>query len=127
MHKYLNENLKIHLISGFGYKVMDFRDLSRLLAIAAKSSRSNPQHLETHCVPFSHKKINIYSRTQSCNENKLTTICFSLNSPSPTLAKLHDCFVSLSYPYMMHLSMFVWVFTSLYPVLKKDSYEVSGA
>ena len=42
------------MISRFGYKVMSFRDLSKLLVIAPKSSRCNPQHLETF---FFHTKI----------------------------------------------------------------------
>ena len=79
--------LTLHVISGFGYKVMSFRDFSKLLAITPKYSRSNPQHLETNCVPFSRKIFKIYSRIQSCNENKVTPICFLLSSLSHTLAK----------------------------------------
>ena len=52
-------------------------------AIALKSSRIHPQHFEH----FSHKTFNIYPCTHSCNENKLPPVCFSLNSPSHTLAK----------------------------------------
>ena len=39
---------KIHVIFGFFYKIMCFHDLSKLLPIALKSSRSNPQHLKTN-------------------------------------------------------------------------------
>ena len=57
---------------------MGFRDLSKLLAIALESSVSNPQHIETNFVPF-HTKSSTFSCTQSCNENKLTVMCFLLN------------------------------------------------
>ena len=70
---------RLHVIFGFCYKIMGFCDLSKL-PIALKSSRSNPQHLETNCVPFSCIIFNIYSCTQSGNENKLTPMCFLLNS-----------------------------------------------
>ena len=86
-HKYLNKNLKIHLIFQFCYKIMSFRDLSTLLLIALKSSGSNPQHIETNFVPFSYKIFNINLCTQSCNENNLTPMCFLLNSQSHSLAK----------------------------------------
>ena len=33
-HNYLNENLKIHVIFGFCYKIIVFRDLTKLPAIA---------------------------------------------------------------------------------------------
>ena len=59
LHKYLNENLKINVISELGYKVMNFRDKSK----------------QVLCL-FSHQIYNIYSRTQSCNDNKLTPMCF---------------------------------------------------
>ena len=80
---------KMHVIFGFCHKIMGFRDLSTLLAIALESSRSNPKHLETNFVPFSYKIVNIYSYSQSCNENKLTPMCFLLNSRSHTLVYLH--------------------------------------
>ena len=93
----------VHVIVGCCCKAMSFIDLSKLHATALKSSKSNPQHLETCSVPFSHKMINIYSCTQSCNENKLTLMRFFLNSPSDTLA---NCMiVSLSYRYIMYLSL----------------------
>ena len=65
---------------------MSFRELSKLLAIALKSSRSNPHHIETYFGPFLDKIFNIYSCTQSCNGNKLTPMWFLLNSPSHTKA-----------------------------------------
>ena len=34
---------------------MSFRDLAKLHAISPESSRSNPPHLKTNFVPFSHK------------------------------------------------------------------------
>ena len=45
---------------------------------------------------FFTQNFNIYSRTQSCNGNKLTPMCFLLNSPSHTLAKYNDCYTILS-------------------------------
>ena len=57
---------------------MSFREFSKLLPIALKSSRNNPQYLYTNFVPFSHKILTIFSHTQSCNNNKLTPICFLL-------------------------------------------------
>ena len=84
LNKYLNENLKIHVIYGFCYKIKSFHDLSKLHTIALESSRSNPQHIERNFVLFSHKVVHLYSCTQSCNDNKLTPKCF-----------LFVCFVAL--------------------------------
>ena len=107
LHRYLNENSKIHMISGFGYKVMRFRDLSKIHAIASKSSKSNHQQLETYCVPFSHKIFNICTHTQSCNENKWPFVLFV------ELAITEFCKIAwlfyfiLSLLYMMQLSLFI--------------------
>ena len=49
---------------------------SELLAIALKSSRCSPQHLAKNSA-----LLNIYSRTQNCNDHKLTPMCFLMNSP----------------------------------------------
>ena len=88
LRKHLNENLKIHVIFEFCYKVIVvFETYQNFFAITLKSSGSDPKHLETHFVPSSHKIFNIYSRAQNCNENKLAPMCFLLNSPSYTLAK----------------------------------------
>ena len=95
----------MHVMSGFGDKVMTFSDL----AITLKSSRSNPQHLETNFVPF-HTIFNIYSHTQSFNENKLTPMCYLLNiGYLGTLYILwqKSMIVSLFYPYMMQLSLYI--------------------
>ena len=73
----------------------EFRDLSKLHAITLESSISNLQHLETNCVPLSDKIVNLYSCAQSCNENKLTPMCFLLNSRSHSLTTEHDCFTIL--------------------------------
>ena len=70
---------------------MSFRGFSKLHAITLKSSKRNPQHLWTSCVCFSHRIVDIYSRTESCNENNVTPCAFLLNSPSHTSAKQHDC------------------------------------
>ena len=66
---------------------MGFRNLSKLLAIAPKYSRSN-RNVFKKCS-FSHKKFNVYLRTQSCKENKLTPICVLLNSPSLVRSLTH--------------------------------------
>ena len=44
---------------GFCYKIMSFRDLTKILAITLESSRSNSKHLATNGVPFSYKIVNI--------------------------------------------------------------------
>ena len=80
------------MIFRFCYKIMGFCVLSKLLSVALKSPRSNPQHLETNFVPLSHKIFNIYSCRQSCNENKLISMCFL----SHILEKKHDCYSVLS-------------------------------
>ena len=86
LHEYLNENLKIHVILRFCHIVMSFRDLTKLLAITLESSESNPQHLETNLMHFSYKIVNIYLFTQSCKQNRLTPLCFLVNSRSHILA-----------------------------------------
>ena len=60
-----------------------------------------PPTSPTNFVPFSSKFLNIYSWTQSCNENKMTNMCFLLNSPF--IIWQNSMTVSLSYSYMMHL------------------------
>ena len=64
------------MIFRFGYKVMGFRDLSKLLAIALKSSISNLQRIETNFVHFSYKIVNLvfvaYFLTLCINERKNT-------------------------------------------------------
>ena len=57
LHNYVIEKSKIHVISELCTK---FRDLFKLLAIAMKTSISDPKHLETNCTPFSHTILNIY-------------------------------------------------------------------
>ena len=85
-------------------KSVSFRDFSKLHAIALKSSRSYPQHLEINWVPFSHKIFFIYSCTQSCNGNKVTP-CASCWTYHYKLRQ-NGMIVSLSYLYMMQLSLF---------------------
>ena len=97
----LKWKFKVHVISGFGYKVMSFCNLSKLLAMARKSSRSNPQHLETNFVSFSHKIFNIYSHTQSCKENKLTWPLCAFCWTHHHILWQNSMIVSLSYPYIM--------------------------
>ena len=55
---------KIHVIFGLCCKVISFRDLSILLHIALEFSRSNPKHLETNFVTFSHKVQPIFMYTK---------------------------------------------------------------
>ena len=49
------------MIFGFCYKIMSFRDLSKPLTFALKSSRSNSQHPETHLCHFTKKFIHIHN------------------------------------------------------------------
>ena len=88
------------MISIFCYKVMSFCDLSKLLPMARKFSRNNPQHLEANFVPFSHKNFQHLLCTQNCNENKVTPMCFLHH-----ILRQNNMIVSLAYPNMMHLSL----------------------
>ena len=84
---------------------MSFRDLSKLLAIALESLERNHQHLETNVVHFSYEIVNIYLFAQSCKENKLTPLCFLVNSRSHILAKQHHIIMSrdIRYPTMWYV------------------------
>ena len=75
LHKYLNEKLKIHVISIIWLQSRVFSRLIKTSRYRPAMFNKKPQHLITNLMPFSHKILNIYSRTQSCNENKLTPMC----------------------------------------------------
>ena len=45
-----------------------------------------PNILKQLLCPISHKIVNLYSCKQSCKENKLTPMCFLLNSRSHTVS-----------------------------------------
>ena len=80
---------------------MSFRDLSKLTLTALETSKSIPKHLEANVVHFSHNTDCQPLFTQSCDENKLTPMCFFL---------LHDqilWLVSQSYPHMIHLALYI--------------------
>ena len=64
LHKYLNENLNMHVTSGFGFKVMSFRDLSKLLAIAPKSSKVTPYILKQILFPFTQNFQHLFTYTK---------------------------------------------------------------
>ena len=93
------------MIPGFYYKVMNFRDLPKLLAIAPKSLKSNPQHLETNYVPFSLKFstfIHVYKVVRKISW-PLCAFCWTHH---PILWP-NSMIVSLSYPYMTQLSLYI--------------------
>ena len=111
LHWYLNENQKIHVIFGFCYKIMSFRDLTKLLAMALKSARSNPQHLKkilchfhtnfstlihVHNVAMKMKNVAIRWRP-------LCAFCWTHHH----IIWQNSMIVSLSYPYMMNIYLFI--------------------
>ena len=80
----MNLGMKIKKNNSYDIKILlqnhEFSGLITTSCFAIKISRTNPQHLKTNNVPFSHKIANHYSCTRSCNGNKFTPMCFLLNS-----------------------------------------------
>ena len=103
------------------YKIMSFCDLSKHLAIILKSSRSNPQHLETNFVPFSHKTFN--TKLQWKEVDLYAPLCWTHHH----ILWQNSRIVSLSYHYLMHLSLFIKFIYIAYSCPEKFSYEISGA
>ena len=65
----------------------NFRDISKLLAIALKSSGSDPHILKHILCPFHTKFSKFIHIHEIAMKKKLTPMYFLLNSPSHALAK----------------------------------------
>ena len=80
---------------------MSVHDLLKTLAIAPKSSRSNPQHLETNF----HAKFSTFIHVHKVSMKICRPLCAFCCSHRHILGQ-NSIMVSLSYPYIMQLSLF---------------------
>ena len=116
---------KIHLIFGFCFHIMSFCDLSKLLAIALTSSISYPNILEQIVCPF-HTQISAFIHVPKVATKISWPRCAFCWTHHQILWK-KSMIVSVSYPYMMHLYVFISFIYVTYHSSKLFSLEVSDA
>ena len=90
---------------------MGFRDLSKLLPIALKSLRNNPQHLETNFVPFRSKFSSFIYVANVAMKIRWPLFCYNNHH----IFGQNSMIVSLSYPYMMDLSLIIRFICIIWP------------
>ena len=83
----------------------EFSRLIKIFSCRPGIFKKYPLRSWTFFSPFSHKLCNTYSCTQRSKENKVTAMCFCW--PNNHILWQNSMIISLSYPYMMHLSLFI--------------------